>query len=173
MKKLYIFLSVILFVICSVLFHRNMACFIAWVHTLGPAAPLAFMLLYCISTLLFIPTMPLVLTGGLLFGPVWGACLSLLSATIGATWGFCISRYWGLNWISSTKRTHIHHLIERIDRHGWKAVMVFRLAPMPFSAVNYGFGLTRIKITHYIVATFVFLIPYKIVVTYLGFYYSH
>lgn len=139
------------------------------VQNLGALAPIFFMLVFCLSGLLCLPTMPFVLAGGALFGPIFGTLLSLLSATTSAICAFLISRHLGTSWLSSCKNTSIQHLIKHIKSPSWKSVALLRLIPAPFSLVNYGFGLTQIKLRSYTLTTFLFLIPYKVMITYCGY----
>jgi uncharacterized membrane protein YdjX (TVP38/TMEM64 family) len=47
-----------------------------------------------------------------------------------------------------------------VEHDGWKVVAFTRLVPLfPFNLLNYAFGLTRIKFTHYAAATFIFMLP--------------
>ena len=44
--------------------------------------------------------------------------------------------------------------------HGWKIVVVLRLVPLfPYTPLNYGLGLTNIKFSHYMIATFLGILP--------------
>jgi uncharacterized membrane protein YdjX (TVP38/TMEM64 family) len=169
MKKVYPFFMIAMFVFMAFIFQSHLAMMMHWVQGVGFVAPLLFVALYCVSSLLFVPTAPFVLAGGALFGPVWGTLLSLLSATVGAVSAFLISRHKGTDWLSSRRVSRIHHAIEQTKYQGWKSVAMFRLTPAPFSMVNYGFGLTHITLRHYVLATFFFLMPYKIIITYCGY----
>jgi Uncharacterized conserved protein len=51
-----------------------------------------------------------------------------------------------------------------IDRavadEGWKIVLLTRLSPVfPFTLLNYAFGLTRVKLSHYVLASWLGMIP--------------
>ena len=116
------------------------------------------------------PAIPFVLAGGALFGPIVGTLINLLGATLGAMGAFLISRHLGTDWLSSRKNETLHRITSRIEHHGWKSVAVMRLTPTPFSLVNYGFGLTHINFRLYALTTFLFLIPYKIIATYFGYF---
>jgi uncharacterized membrane protein YdjX (TVP38/TMEM64 family) len=48
-------------------------------------APILFLLLYALATVLFVPGSVLTLAGGALFGPIWGTLWNLTGATLGAT----------------------------------------------------------------------------------------
>lgn len=151
-------------------FHAKLTMIIFWIQNLGWLAPILFIVLFSLVTLLFLPAAPLVLAGGAIFGPVWGTVLNLFSATIAAVAAFLISRYFGTDWLSPKKSAALRRLSHRIEHHGWKSVAVMRLTPAPFSLVNYGFGLTQINLRLYALTTFLFLIPYKILATYFGYF---
>ena len=59
-----------------------------WLADLGLWAPVVHVLLFTIGTVVFLPGSLFALAGGALFGPVWGAILNLLGATIGASLAF-------------------------------------------------------------------------------------
>ena len=59
-----------------------------WVDDLGAIAPIAFMLIYIVATVAFLPGSILTLGGGVLFGVVKGSIFVFLGATIGATLAF-------------------------------------------------------------------------------------
>jgi uncharacterized membrane protein YdjX (TVP38/TMEM64 family)/Fe-S oxidoreductase len=125
------------------------------------AAPLLFILFYSIAPSLFIPSLPLTLGAGFLWGPFWGVIFSIIGATSGASVAFLISRYLMADTI---KRRFGYDkwkwLREKVERHGWKAVAFARLLPvLPFPVLNYMFGVTPIPFVHYLWASFVFMLP--------------
>jgi len=47
-----------------------------------------------------------------------------------------------------------------VERHGWKAVAFTRLIPLfPFNLLNYAFGLTKVKFSHYAISSFICMLP--------------
>ena len=70
-----------------------------WLADSGAAAPLLFMLIYAIGTVLFLPGSVLTLAGGAIFGPLWGTLYNLTGATLGATLAFVIARYLAADWV--------------------------------------------------------------------------
>lgn len=170
MRKLCIALVIAALVLFAVIFQRNESAIINWIKTLGVFAPVFFLLIYCIATLLFLPTIILTIAGGVLFGPFFGILFNLMGATLGAACAFFISRYLVFDWLAAKKTPRINNLMAGVEAQGWKFVALLRLIPIiPFSMVNYGLGVTRIKFSHYLVATLVFLIPAEIIFTYCGF----
>jgi uncharacterized membrane protein YdjX (TVP38/TMEM64 family) len=52
---------------------------------------------------------------------------------------------------------------------GWKIVFLTRLSPVfPFTLLNYAFGLTRVKLSHYVLASWIGMIPGTVMYVYLG-----
>lgn len=169
MKTLSILLAIVAFIASAYLFQQNAPLIILSIKNLGWIAPLLFLILYCLATLLLLPTMVLTLAGGALFGPLLGTLLNLIGATLGAASAFCISRYWALEWFTKKRGPRLNKLIIGVERSGWQFVALLRLTPIiPFSLVNYGLGITRIKFSHYLLTTFIFLMPAEIIYTYCG-----
>ncbi|MGD2053506.1 MAG: VTT domain-containing protein [Gammaproteobacteria bacterium] len=142
----------------------------AWVNDAGVLAPLVFMLIYAMATVLFLPGSVITLAGGALFGPVLGTIYNLTGATLGAVLAFLISRYLASDWIAAKAGGRVKQLINGVEGEGWRFVAFVRLVPLfPFNLLNYALGLTRIRLLHYLVATYVFMLPGAIAYTWLGY----
>ena len=136
----------------------------------GRAAPILFILLYACATALFAPGSILTLAGGALFGPVWGTLWNLIGATLGATVAFLIARYLGSDWVARRAGERLARLIRGVEQEGWRFVAFVRLVPLfPFNLVNYAFGLTRIRLGEYVLASFLCMSPGALAYTYLGY----
>jgi uncharacterized membrane protein YdjX (TVP38/TMEM64 family) len=60
-----------------------------------------------------------------------------------------------------------------IDRavaaEGWKVVFLTRLSPVfPFTLLNYAFGLTQVNLGHYVLASWIGMLPGTMMYVYLG-----
>ena len=142
----------------------------AWIRDRGAVAPLLFILLYAVATVLFLPGSVLTLAGGALFGAVWGTVYNLTGATLGATLAFLIARYLASDWIAAKAGGRTKQLINGVEAEGWRFVAFVRLVPLfPFNLLNYALGLTRLRVLHYIIATCVFMLPGAVAYTYLGY----
>jgi len=141
-----------------------------WIEEAGNAAPLLFMFVYIVGTVFFFPGAVLTLLGGALFGPVLGTVYNLTAATIGAMLSFLISRYLASDWVEKKTGGKLKQLINGVKSEGWRFVAFTRLVPLfPFNLLNYGLGLTKIKFSHYSIATYIFMLPGAIAYTYLGY----
>ncbi len=141
-----------------------------WVQDAGIAGPLVFMGIYAVATVFFLPGSVLTLAGGALFGPVLGTFYNLTGATIGALLAFLVARYLASDWVEQKTGGRIKQLKQGVEGEGWRFVAFVRLVPLfPFNLLNYALGLTQIRLTHYLIATYIFMLPGAIAYTYLGY----
>ncbi|HHF7367669.1 TPA: VTT domain-containing protein [Legionella bozemanae] len=151
-------------------FQHEIPTLIHWLRSLGYLAVIGFCLLYCFASLLFLPNLPIILAAGALFGFYWGLVLNLLSALLSAVIAFMISRHVGLAWLSGKKKQQLDGWLRHIDSYGWKSLALCRLVPfLPCAMINYGYGFTQIKTSVFILTSFIFFIPLKVVETYCGY----
>jgi len=136
---------------------------------LGPWGPLALVALWLIAPLLLVPGAPLTLAAGALFGPFLGAVYSLIGATGGATLAFLLARHAGADWVERRAKGRLGQLKAGVEAEGWRFVAFVRLVPLfPFNLLNYALGLTRIRLTDYVLATLLCMIPGAAGYAYLG-----
>jgi len=136
----------------------------------GPWSPILFVLVYSLATALFVPGSILTVIGGALFGPLWGTLWNLCGATMGATLAFAIARYLGADWVARRAGERLGRLIRGVEEEGWRFVAFVRLVPLfPFNLVNYAFGLTRVRLGEYAIASFVCMAPGAVAYSYLGY----
>lgn len=141
-----------------------------WIDGAGIAGPLLFIIIYAVGTVVFLPGSVLTLTGGALFGPVLGTLYNLIGATIGATLAFLAARYLAADWVERKTGGRLKQLKLGVEQEGWHFVAFVRLVPLfPYNLLNYALGLTRLRLTHYIIASFVFMLPGAAAYTYLGY----
>ncbi len=142
-----------------------------WIGKLGPWGPWIFVGLYVVATVLFVPGSVLTLGAGAVFGVALGCVCVSAGATLGATAAFLVGRYLARDAIA--RKIEKNQKFATIDRavaqEGWKIVLLTRLSPVfPFTLLNYAFGLTRVKLSHYVLASWVGMIPGTVMYVYLG-----
>jgi uncharacterized membrane protein YdjX (TVP38/TMEM64 family) len=136
----------------------------------GMLAPVAHVIFFTLGTVLFIPGAIFGLAGGALFGPAWGTLLNLAGATLGATAAFLVARYIAADWVRARVGVRLEHLIAGVEAEGWRFVALVRLVPLfPFDLMNYALGITRISLTHYVLASLVCMLPGTVAYTWLGY----
>lgn len=142
-----------------------------WIDGLGFWAPIAFIGIYAIGTILFLPGSLLTLGGGFLFGIFKGAPAVVIGATLGATGAFLMGRYVARGWVAKQLegRPKFKAIDDAVAREGWKIVGLTRLSPVfPFNLLNYGLGLTQVTLRDYFFSTFFGIMPGVLLYVYLG-----
>ncbi|MBL9190145.1 MAG: TVP38/TMEM64 family protein [Opitutaceae bacterium] len=141
------------------------------IQSLGAWGPVIFVALYIVATVLFVPGSALTLGAGALFGVGLGSVLVSVGATLGATAAFLVGRYLARDWVAA--KIEGNASFAAIDRavaaEGWKIVGLTRLSPaFPFSLLNYAFGLTRVSLRDYVLASWIGMMPGTVMYVYLG-----
>src|ERR1051326_6173179 len=142
-----------------------------WICKLGPWGPAIFVGIYIVARVFFIPGSVLTLGAGAVFGVALGSVCVSISATLGATAAFLVGRYLARDAIA--RKIATNEKFAAIDLavadEGWKIVLLTRLSPaFPFTLLNYAFGLTRVKLSHYVLASLLGMIPGTVMYVYLG-----
>jgi len=144
--------------------------FVAWVDGLGVWGPVVFILGYALATVAFIPGSLLTLAGGAIFGIFEGTIYVFAGATLGATAAFLLARYVARRAVE--RRLESSRRFAAIDsavaKEGRRIVVLLRLSPIfPFILLNYGLGLTKVKLWDYVVAS-LGMIPGTLLYVYYG-----
>lgn len=143
---------------------------LAWIDRLGWIAPLAFIVLYVIITVAFLPASVVTLGAGVVFGVVKGSLFVFVGAMLGATAAFLVGRYIARDWVSRkvASNAKFQAIDEAIAREGRKIIFLIRLSPaFPFNLLNYALGLTKVSLKDYVLGT-TGIIPGTIMYVYLG-----
>jgi uncharacterized membrane protein YdjX (TVP38/TMEM64 family) len=142
-----------------------------WISNLGPLGPVALAGIYVITTVLFIPGSILTLGAGFAFGVVRGTVAVSIGSTLGATAAFLVGRTWARRLIE--ERLGNSPTFAALDRavagDGFKIVLLTRLSPLiPFNLLNYAYGLTRVSLRDYVLASWLGMLPATVVYVYVG-----
>ena len=144
---------------------------LAWIEGAGPIGPIVFFGLYIAACVLMLPGSILTLGAGAVFGVVNGSLLVSLSSTVGATAAFLVGRYLAREMVARrvAGNPSFRAMDEAVASEGWKIVGLTRLSPVfPFNVLNYAFGLTRVSLRDYMLASWIGMIPGTVMYVYLG-----
>jgi uncharacterized membrane protein YdjX (TVP38/TMEM64 family) len=130
-------------------------------------APLVFILIYILGTCLFIPDTVITILGAALFGAYWGFVYVFTGAVLGATAAFFIGRYLGKDFVAAFIGDKLRKYDEAIEKNGFATVLYLRLVYFPFTVMNFGMGLTRVRFWDYFWGTFLGIIAGTFVFTFL------
>lgn len=144
---------------------------LAWVESLGVWGPVALAVLYVVATVLFVPGVLLTFGAGILFGLTKGTITVSIGSTIGATAAFLVGRYFARDAVA--QRIAGNSRFEAIDhavaREGWKIVGLTRLSPVfPFNLLNYAYGVTKVSLRDYFLASWIGMLPGTVMYVYIG-----
>ncbi|MEP0770151.1 MULTISPECIES: TVP38/TMEM64 family protein [unclassified Coleofasciculus] len=143
---------------------------LAWIDSLGFWAPVTFMVIYILATVLFIPGSILTLGAGVVFGIFLGSIYVFIGATLGAAAAFLVGRYLARGWVSKQieKNPKFKAIDQAVAKEGFKIVLLTRLSPIfPFNLLNYSFGITQVSLKDYFLAS-IGMIPGTIMYVYIG-----
>jgi uncharacterized membrane protein YdjX (TVP38/TMEM64 family) len=141
-----------------------------WIDSLGTVGAIAFIALYIIATVAFLPGSILTLGAGVVFGVVWGSIYVFFGATLGATAAFLVGRYLARGWVAKkiADNKKFAAIDRAVGREGLKIVLLTRLSPIfPFNLLNYAFGITGVSLKDYFIGS-VGMIPGTIMYVYIG-----
>lgn len=141
-----------------------------WIDSLGPGGAIAFISVYIVATVAFLPGSILTLGAGALFGVFLGSCYVFVGATLGATAAFLVGRYLARDWVA--KKIEGNAKFQAIDRAvsngGLKIVCLTRLSPIfPFNLLNYAYGITGVSLKDYTIGS-IGMIPGTVMYVYIG-----
>ena len=141
-----------------------------WIKGLGVVGPLAYIALYIVATVAFLPGSIITLGAGAVFGVVLGSVYVFIGASLGATAAFLIGRYLARGWVYKKIQDNdkFRAIDEAVGKEGFKIVFLTRLSPVfPFNLLNYAFGVTGVSLKGYVLG-FIGMIPGTIMYVYLG-----
>lgn len=142
-----------------------------WLPSLGPVGFLVFILLYIAACVFCFPATLLTLGAGAMYGAGIGIPLVSVSATFGATAAFLVGRTIARGWIESKikDQPRLAALDRGVAKEGWKMVLLTRLSPaLPFTLLNYAYGLTRISLSEYVWSSWLGMLPGVVLYVYIG-----
>jgi uncharacterized membrane protein YdjX (TVP38/TMEM64 family) len=139
-----------------------------WIERHGNLGPLLYILAYTLRPLTLFPPFIFNAAAGLLWGPFYGILYTLIGENLSASFAFWLARSFGQDWFSWAESHLWQRLEHHLERHGFITVLVLRLMYMPFDAVNFGCGLTRVRYKDYLYASALGTIPSVITFVYFG-----
>jgi uncharacterized membrane protein YdjX (TVP38/TMEM64 family) len=116
-----------------------------------------------------IPTLPISVTSGLVFGFWAGSAYAVAGALAGALLAFWIARLAGRDWLARRLGGHVALCTECSDRFLFWMVLGARLVPVvSFAAVSYAAGLTAMSSRAFALSTLLGMLPMTAIYVGLG-----
>lgn len=135
-----------------------------FIDSAGVWAPVVYIVIYAAGVCIFLPGTLLTGIGAAVFGPYYGFIYVWIGAMIGASGAFFIGRTLGRDFAASLIGDRLKKYDDAIERNGFATVLYLRLVYFPFTPMNFGMGLTKVRFSDYffgtglgiIVGTFIF-----------------
>jgi len=140
------------------------------IQSFGPGAPIVFILIMMLAVIISpLPSMPLTVASGMIWGPVHGAIYSVLGALLGAIVCFSIARGFGKEIVKKMIRKEITLYGQVSDNKLGMIIFIARLLPIfQFDIISYGAGITNISLWRFTLATTLGMIPMTFLFAYSG-----
>ena len=142
-----------------------------WARGLGGWGPVVVVAAYIVACVLFLPGSILTLGAGFVFGLPTAFIAVSIGSTLGACAAFLVGRTIARNWVASkvAGNARFAAIDQAVGREGFKIVLLTRLSPIfPFNLLNYAFGLTKVDLRQYALASWIGMIPGTVMYVYLG-----
>lgn len=142
-----------------------------WTRGLGFWGPVVVALFYIVACIFLLPGSILTLGAGFLFGLGKGTLTVSAGSVMGATAAFLVGRFLAREWVAKRVggNAKFAAIDEAVGEQGWKIVLLTRLSPVfPFVLLNYGFGLTKVSLKNYVLASWIGMLPGTVMYVYLG-----
>ena len=142
-----------------------------WIDTHGAIAWIVYIAVYVCAAVLLVPGSILTLAAGFLFGLPLGVALVSAGSVLGATAAFLAGRFFARDWVAARIAGQPKfRALDAAARHdGFAIVLLARLSPLfPYNLLNYGFGITGVKLRAYFFATWIGMLPATVVYVYIG-----
>jgi uncharacterized membrane protein YdjX (TVP38/TMEM64 family) len=142
-----------------------------WIDTHRNIAWAVYVTAYVFASVLLIPGLILTLAAGFLFGLPLGVALASTGSVLGATAAFLVGRFFARDWAAEriTEMPRFRALDKAASQDGFVIVFLARLSPLfPFNLMNYGLGVTSLRLRDYFFGSWIGMLPATVVFVYLG-----
>ncbi len=149
---------------------KNRSLLLGWVDQYGFSAVIAYILVYAAVVAFSLPGGAVMsITGGFLFGAVWGSLYIVIGATAGATILFIIAKTSVGDFLRERAGPWMKRMEEGFGENALSYLLVLRLVPLfPFFVVNLVPAFLGVPLPTYVVGTFFGIIPGVIVFASVG-----
>jgi uncharacterized membrane protein YdjX (TVP38/TMEM64 family) len=136
-----------------------------WVQQNTTQAIIIFVIVYIVVTAVSLPVSTgMSITAGALFGLWLGVAIVSFSATVGATLAMWTSRYLFREIVERYFGSRLQLILAGLERDGgWYLLSLRLLTIFPYFLVNLAMGVTRIRTLHYVLATWLGMLPAQLI----------
>ncbi|HLC70869.1 MAG TPA: TVP38/TMEM64 family protein, partial [Candidatus Nanoarchaeia archaeon] len=137
---------------------------------LGNWGYLVYVILFLLSIPLPIPSTPVAIAGGYVFGIIVGTALTILAALIGASIAFYLIRYYGEPLLEKVvSKHHIEHFMHIFKKRGINgAILAYAIPVFPSDSINFMLGLSKIRYHTFLLVVIIGSLPRYVLITSFG-----
>ena len=142
-----------------------------WIDGLGHWAPIMFILIYIVASVILVPCSALTILSGFIFGVLWGTVWVSIGSVLGASSAFLVGRYFARDWVErkTAGNKNFQAVDKAIESGGLKIVTLIRLSPLfPYNLLNYFFGVTKVPFKTFVLGSWMGMLPGTIMYVYIG-----
>jgi uncharacterized membrane protein YdjX (TVP38/TMEM64 family) len=139
----------------------NREALLNWVRQNGLLAALVYMAIYAVAVAFSLPGgLVLSITGGFLFGTLWGSLYIVIGATVGATALFMIAKSALGDFLRAKAGPWLQKMEAGFRENALSYLLVLRLVPLfPFFVVNLVPAFLGVPLSTYVIGTFFGIMP--------------
>jgi len=144
---------------------------LTWVEENRAVSWAVFIVVYIVATVFLVPGSLLTLGAGFVFGLPIGFVIVSFASVAGASCAFLVGRFFVRGWVEGklVNMPRFNALDRAVGEKGWLIVLLTRLSPaFPFNLLNYALGITQVRFTHYVLASWLGIIPGAVLYIYFG-----
>lgn len=144
---------------------------LTWVEENRAVSWAVFIVVYIVATVFLVPGSLLTLGAGFVFGLPIGFVIVSFASVAGASCAFLVGRFFVRGWVEDklVNMPRFNALDRAVGEKGWLIVLLTRLSPaFPFNLLNYALGITQVRFTHYVLASWLGMIPGTVLYVYFG-----
>ncbi|MBT3394505.1 MAG: TVP38/TMEM64 family protein [Waddliaceae bacterium] len=132
-----------------------------FIITLGLWAPVVYIGMYMLTSIIFFPASLLSTASGAIWGVYLGTVYTVIGAVLASIIPFIIARHLGRGFAAKMTEKNTAGVCDRfISKNGFFSILFARLIPLfPWDVVNYGAGMCGIRFRDYLFATALGIIP--------------
>jgi uncharacterized membrane protein YdjX (TVP38/TMEM64 family) len=131
-------------------------------------APVALIASYIVLCPLFVPASPMMIAGGVVFGPVLGSLYNIIGTFLGGALSYFLGRGLGHDFVLHLLGNRVKKVNRIIARRGFWGMVGVRFLPLPYPVVNYTAALAGVRPALFLTTTAIGLVPGCTIFTYFA-----
>lgn len=133
-----------------------------------PYTPLLLIAAFALSAPFGIPSSPILIAGGVVFGPLLGSVYNAIGLVSGAMCAYWVARSLGREFVVQVAGPRLRRAEKALQRQGFWPLVQIRFLPVPLSVVSYAAALAGVSSSRFFAASAIGLLPATLVHTYFG-----